>query len=417
MSDNLFDRLFELFQTTDTVNWGLAEEITKSIAGTEQPIEPHLAEEYEELALAAHLRLADAGAGIVGAASVVPYPIDPATWARENHRSFRYLFEPLASAMQGEVDGSNPAAAIMGPLGPALTGLQAGSFVGVMSRQAMGQFDLAIPPLDADRAYLIVPNVEAFAAGHGLDAKQVRLWATMHELVHHAATARETVRGHFDSLVARLLEALDFDPSHLMEKLGDLQDRANLENLISEGEGLAALLGGGEAPSAAGELQAAAAFLEGYGDFAVRRAAGPILPGLEAIESAHRGRPGRSLRGVGPAASTAGDRAGPIARSKRFQVLHSGRAALGSRRVGPDLGGRRPHAHPWRARGPGGMGGARAPRLARLEGASARCPVATVEERTERKHDRLLVQPSLRGAQDAALGFHGGVRLPGRIRA
>ena len=190
--------------------------------------------------------------------------------------------------MQGEVDGSNPAAAIMGPLGPALTGLQAGSFVGVMSRQAMGQFDLAIPPLDADRAYLIVPNVEAFAAGHGLDAKQVRLWATMHELVHHAATARETVRGHFDSLVARLLEALDFDPSHLMEKLGDLQDRANLENLISEGEGLAALLGGGEAPSAAGELQAAAAFLEGYGDFAVRRAAGPILPGLEAIESAHR---------------------------------------------------------------------------------------------------------------------------------
>ena len=106
MSDNLFDRLFELFQTTDKVNWALSEEIVKSVAGERQPIDPHLAEEYQELSLAAQLQLSAAGV-LDAAASTIPDPVDPAGWALANHRSYAYLMVPLAEALSGP-DPANP---------------------------------------------------------------------------------------------------------------------------------------------------------------------------------------------------------------------------------------------------------------------------------------------------------------------
>jgi putative hydrolase len=287
MTDNIFDRLFELFQTTDAVNWRLAEEITKSLSGAPEPIDPRLSEEYEELALAAQLRLAAWGSLDVGNVGV-PYPIDRAGWAGENHRSYGYLVEPLADAMGGGFTGPDAMASIMQPLGPALVGMQAGTMVGFMSNRVMGQFDTPLPALDSRRAYLVVPNIEAFAAEHDLDPRQVRLWATMHELVHVAIIGIEALRGHLSGLVRGLFAGLDFDPTRLVEKLGGLQDPAKLEGMLSESGGLAALLGGEEPPAEAGSVEAIAAFVEGYGDYAVRSAGSELLPDLTAIEEAHR---------------------------------------------------------------------------------------------------------------------------------
>ena len=286
MSDNLFDRLFELFQTSESVNWRLAEEITNSIAASPEPIEPHLAEEYEELALAAQLRLADSGPLDIGA-SVVPHPIDRSGWSKENRRSFAYLIEPMSAAMSSGLGAGHPTASM---LAPALLGLQAGTLVGFISHRVMGQFDTAVPPLDHRLAYVVVPNVEAFAVEHQLDPLQVRLWATMHELVHHALVGHQPLRDHILEEVGELFDGLDFDTSHLMEKLGQMQDPAQLENMISESDGLAALFGGAPSPELSEGIQAVAAFIEGYGDFAVSTAAGDLLPDLAEIEAAHQQR-------------------------------------------------------------------------------------------------------------------------------
>jgi putative hydrolase len=297
MSDNLFDRLFELFQTTDRINWRLAEEITKSLAGAPEPIEPQLAEEYEELALAAQLRLANAGA-LDGGGGTVPYPIDRAGWATENHRGFAYLIDPLSGTMGDGVGGGDPMAAMMGSLGPALLGMQAGTMVGFISHRVMGQFDTALPPLDHHRAYLVVPNVEAFAAEHDLDARQVRLWATMHELISFAVIGIDTLRHHIIAKVQELYAGLDFDPSGLMEKLNQLQDPAQLEGMLSESDGLASLFGGEPRPELASGVQAAAAFIEGYGDYVVRVSGSDLLPDLPAIEAAHRVRRSEPSQGI-----------------------------------------------------------------------------------------------------------------------
>ncbi len=289
MSDNLFDRLFELFQTSDRVNWRLAEEVTKSISGAAEPIEPTLAEEYEELALAAQLRLADASS-LDLSGGVIPHPIDRAGWARSNHRAFEYLAEPMSGVVSGSPAGSDPMSAMLAPLGPALLGMQSGTLVGFMSHTVLGQFDAAVPPLDEPGAYLVVPNVEGFADEHGLDARQVRLWATMHELVYAAVSAGDGVRAHFAAAVSRIFAEIDIDQEGLVERLSGLQDPAQLEGMLSEGDGLGALFGIERDPRLAEDVLAAAAFIEGYGDFVVRRAAAAVLPDLDRIEAAHRGR-------------------------------------------------------------------------------------------------------------------------------
>lgn len=289
MSDNLFDRLFELFQTSDRVNWRLAEEITKSVAGAVEPIEPQLAEEYEELALAAHLVLADEDV-VDGGSGVIPHPIDRAGWAAANHRSFAYLVEPLAEAMGGARADADPVASMMAPLGPALMGMQAGSMAGFLSGNVLGQFDLALPPLDQDRSYLVVPNIEAFASDHGLDRRQVRMWATLHELTHAAVTNEAALREHVTSGVADVVAGIDFDPGRLMERLGDLQDPSQIEGMMSETDGLAVLFGEDRDEAAAGRLVAAAAVVEALGDYTVRSAGRHLLPDLADIERAHRAR-------------------------------------------------------------------------------------------------------------------------------
>jgi putative hydrolase len=289
MSDNLFDRLFELFQTTDRVNWRLAEEITKSVAGAVEPIEPQLAEEYEELALAAHLVLAEEDL-VDTVSAIIPHPIDRAGWAAANHRSFRYLVEPLADALGGSRAGADPAAAMMAPLGPALMGMQAGSMSGFLSGSVLGQFDLALPPLDQDGAFLVVPNVEAFAAAGGLDRRQVRMWATLHELTHASLTGNKALRDHVTALVSDIVAAIDFDPGRLMERLSALQDPSQIEGMMSESDGLAVLFGEHRDEAAAGKLVAAAAVIEALGDYTVRSAGGRLLPDLPDIERAHRAR-------------------------------------------------------------------------------------------------------------------------------
>ena len=59
MTDNLFDRLADLFRSSGPVNWRLAREIAESAAGPAEAIDPWLDEEYRDLAATA-VRYVDA---------------------------------------------------------------------------------------------------------------------------------------------------------------------------------------------------------------------------------------------------------------------------------------------------------------------------------------------------------------------
>ncbi len=286
MSDNLFDRLYELFQSPGPVNWKLAREVIGSVAGDRDVVEPRLAEEYEELALAAQLHAADTP-GLTVSSGGGLQPVDRATWALENEQSFRFLFEPLAERLATMGAGEGPMASIMQPLGPALIGLQAGTIVGLMSHDALGQFDAGLPALDHDRQYLVVPNVEAFAASHGLDPQHVRLWAATREVVHHAILEVPWLRSAVVSTVGDYFGGLELDPGRLTERLTGLDDPSQLEELLGGETGLPALLGGEPDPDAHDAIVALLLFIEGFGEWATRQALAGLVPSIDTIERAH----------------------------------------------------------------------------------------------------------------------------------
>ena len=288
MSDNLFERLFELFQTSGPVNWKLAKEVSGSLVGAREPIDPGLAEEYQELGLAAQLRL-DAVAVFDVSGSRLPDPLDRVAWADENQQSFRYLIEPLAGKLTPDtgMGEAMPMAGMLAPMGPAILGMQAGTMVGFMSHRVLGQFDTGVPALDHDRMLLVPPNVEAFAADHGLDPRQVRLWATMHELAHHGVLGVEWMRSHILAVTGDFFSGVEFDMTGLMERLGGMQSPDEMESLLSGSSGMASLLGRKEQPDQAARVQALTAFIEGYADHLVSAASSGLLPDLERIDEAY----------------------------------------------------------------------------------------------------------------------------------
>jgi putative hydrolase len=291
VSDNLFDRLFELLQTPGPVNWRLGKEITESLAGASEPIEPKIAEEYQELTLAAQLRLADRLSLDVSTTKPV-HPVDRRGWADRNEQSFRYLIEPLSGKLGGGALGAP--GTFLAPMAPLILGIQAGTMIGFMSHRVLGQFDTGLPALDHDALSLVVPNVEAFARDHGIEPQEVRMWAVLREVTNHAILSVEWVRDYFIKTITAFYDTVQFDPSGLMDMLGGLQDPSALsdpsalEGLVDEPGGLARLLGSSHDPGTLAPIQAFLAFVEGFGDYAVRTAASDLMPQLQDIESAVR---------------------------------------------------------------------------------------------------------------------------------
>lgn len=295
--EGIFEQLFKMLQSSGPVNWKLAREVTKSLAGAPTLVEPGVAEEYRELAHVADARIS----AIVDLPSPSPgelNPTDRATWAAENQQSFRVLVEPLADKLSGLSEGGIPGVGDMGgmsamlaPLGPALLGIQAGTMVGFMSHRSLGQFDTGIPAMDHDRPYVIVPNLDDFAIDHGVDHRQVRLWAALHEVAFHRIMAVEWVRGRFVELVEQYYATVELDTSELLGTLGSMSNPEDVQRMIAEGDADASsLISSTSDPDRLAAVQAFTAFIEGYGDHIVHRAGGELLPSIDRIETAYRTR-------------------------------------------------------------------------------------------------------------------------------
>jgi putative hydrolase len=134
---------------------------------------------------------------------------------------------------------------------------------------------------------LVPPNVEAFAVDHDLDARQVRLWATMHELAHHGVLSVDWMRAHVLEVTDTFFSGVEFDMTGLMERLGGMQSPDEMESLLSGSSGMASILGRKEQPEEAAHVQALTAFIEGYADHLVAAAGDGMLPDLDRISEAY----------------------------------------------------------------------------------------------------------------------------------
>lgn len=295
MSEDLFSQLFELFNQPGPVNWRLAREISNHLTGEPEPIDPWLADEYQQLTRLAQLQIAEATPLVVRTA-ISGSPVDRSTWAATNLQSFRYLVEPLAERLDAPSSGG-PFDAILKPLGPALLGMQMGMMVGFLSHRVLGQFDIGLPTSEMQDVYFVVPNIEAFARDHALEPQNVRLWVALHEVTHQAEFSVPWVRPHFFQLIDRYVTSIEVDMSGFTERFQQMQDPAQLEQMMEDPTGMAGFMSTAGNQEALEQVQAFMALLEGYGDHVMDRAAPKLLPDLNRMRAAMDSRRAEPAQG------------------------------------------------------------------------------------------------------------------------
>ena len=282
MADDLFSKLFELFNSPGPVNTKLAAEVAHHLVGERQPVDPWAAEELRDLARLAEQRVADVAPFPVATAPDV-LPVDAREWTDRNLDGFRVLAEPFSEMMDPSAlpstGGVNP---MLSALGPALIGMQVGTLAGSLGRWVMAGFDAGLPVSVEGPITFVTPAIERFAASNHFDARDVRLWVALNETVHRAMFR---VAFTMDELTERLTEfgrAIRITP----DKLEGLMSSFDPERMTADPETLGRLFDNPELEAAQRRISGFLGLTAAYRRILVERAGGALLPRLAEIEAA-----------------------------------------------------------------------------------------------------------------------------------
>lgn len=270
--DDLFSRLFELFNQPGPVNWKLASEVSHHLTGERVPVEPWAAEEYRELARLAEFRVEDSGVATVATASDV-LPLDSREWADRHLEAFGYLAEPFS-------DLGGVGVGTMAQLAPAMIGMQVGSLVGGLATWVLAGFDGGLPVDRPLPLSFLVPNIEAFAVRHSLDPKPVRLWVVSEEVAYRAVSAVPFTTEHLRRLLEAEAATIEFDPSALSGLIG-MTDPSQIQAAV-QGE-MAGLFDDEATLAARSETEAYLGLIAGYARLAASRSVAELLPDLDCM--------------------------------------------------------------------------------------------------------------------------------------
>lgn len=299
MSDDLFSQLFDLFDQPGPVNWKLAAEVARHLAGDQQPIEPWAAEEFRELA-----RLAEYRVEQVAPFRVIPavdvFPADARGWADKNLETYGPLVEPFAASVVAD----GPVAPLMAQLTPAIVGLQVGSLVGSLSSWIVASFDAGLPQDRPGHLAVIVPHIEELSRSKDLDRREVRLWVVANEVAFRAVSQLPWIQDHLEQLLSAYAAAVRIDPTQLSGLMAGGTDPAAVEDAIARAGGIESLLGGEETEGPRRELEAFLGALTGCARLLARRALGELSPNFDRITAerdlARTQVESREMIGVGP---------------------------------------------------------------------------------------------------------------------
>ncbi|MEA1902327.1 MAG: zinc-dependent metalloprotease [Actinomycetota bacterium] len=280
MSDDLFSRLFELFNQPGPVNWKLGAEVARHLAGERQPVEPWASEEFRELARLAEYRIEQIAPFRIATATDV-LPVDRRTWAEKNLETYSSLVEPFGTSIVGD----SPTAPLLAQMGPAIVGLQAGSLVGSLSAWVVASFDAGLPQQHVGAMSLILANIEELQVD-GVDRREVHLWVVANEVAFRATSQLPWIQDHLADLVAAYAEAARIDPTALSGLMMGSGDPGEIQRAIEDAGGIEGLMGGEEAEAPRAELEAFLGTITGCARLLARRGVSDIAPNFDQISEA-----------------------------------------------------------------------------------------------------------------------------------
>jgi putative hydrolase len=276
--DDLFSRLFELFNQPGPINWKLASEVSHHLVGERTPVDPWAAEEYRELTRLAEFRLTETSPVPVVPASDV-LPVDAREWADRHLEAYGYLTEAFGAAGESSLGP-------MAQLAPAMVGMQVGSLVGGLATWVLAGFDGGLPIDRPLPIAIVVPQVEAFTQRHGFDPSSVRLWVVTEEAAYRSVSAIPFSTDHLRRLLTREAETISFDPTALSGLMGGV-DPAQIQEAVA-GE-LSEMFNDEETVAARRQTQSFLGLMAGYARLLAERSTADLLPGRSDIVAARDG--------------------------------------------------------------------------------------------------------------------------------
>lgn len=228
-----------LANSGDGVNWGLALEQARGIAGRTTVVS--LPAERSQLEQALHV----ASLWLDEVTEISPLTTEPRLisrqeWVTATMPVWTQLAEPVATSIANSLtevltqtageeldDMIKGASQMMRNVGGTLFAMQLGQVVGQLSSEVVSGGDIGIPLMESDQAAVVPQNAIAFGAGLDIPVDQVELYLAVRELAHarlfrHAKWLRlqlltsitEFARGiHIDTQRLEQL-ASDFDPNN-----------------------------------------------------------------------------------------------------------------------------------------------------------------------------------------------------------
>lgn len=155
--------------------------------------------------------------------------IGRAAWAKETLTAWSWLFERVASKLAGGMPGAEeeaPAglAAAMGQIAPLLVGIQVGTLVGQLARDAVTRYDQPIPRDGDGRLLFVDPNVARLASDYGFDEAAFVRWLGLGSAARHLVVAQASwIERYWRSLLNEVVDAMEIDVGELQTRMMDIQ--------------------------------------------------------------------------------------------------------------------------------------------------------------------------------------------------
>ncbi|MBI4728623.1 MAG: zinc-dependent metalloprotease [Acidobacteria bacterium] len=288
------------------VNWDIARQVAGAVASDDAEIDSRDAEEARADVRLAEMWLIQATGLPEPAALVHPEALTPSGWADRAADRYRELIDPLAQRISTAVGGhapEDPEQQMVGQalrhMAPLFLGIQTGAMLGALSRDMLSQYDVPLPLGTEGSAVLLLPSIDAFAGAYGLDRREARIWAALHESAHRIQfEALPWIRAHFFALYHNYVAQLEFDLRGAMERLQslDLSNPEQLRDALGE-SGLIGLVDSPAIRSALDRVQDLVATIDSYADRAVEAAATGRLAAAAPLAEASARRRADQTRG------------------------------------------------------------------------------------------------------------------------
>ena len=199
---------------------------------------------------------------------------------------FGHYSEQIGSLMGAEEGAGASTKTVVEQIGPLMFGLQAGTLVGQVARDASARYDPPIPRDDDGRIFVVEDVVQEIAIGYSLDLHDFVRYLALHEGARHLIlTASPWTTRYFRSLLTESIEATEIDVSDMERKLMDLQTQG--QEALQEGlsvEQLLPIVPTDRHQRAVDRLKSFMAALDGYATHVMDQVSERVLGPSERLE-------------------------------------------------------------------------------------------------------------------------------------